>query len=159
MLIRTFLRDFALIFTDAVRLQALMQYFLYEVRQENINFYKENENDKMIKVLVSRGNIKEIPHNKFLHAMNVNIIKHCLWLLSKYHRRITTIQLDCAMRTLNEFRKTLKQTDYLRQNLPKYSVFQLEEDKSQDKMHINKRELYDMDDDYKGVDFDFDFDE
>ena len=135
------LRDVALIFSNAELLPNMMKYFLYEVENNNINFYKENENDKMIKVLMAKGKIIEMTHSKFLNMMNINIAQHCLSLLSKYHKKMTIIQLESALMKLKEYKKTLKQTNYLKSQLPCYSVLQVEsEDEDNEDKKIDEDE-------------------
>jgi hypothetical protein len=125
------LRDVALIFNNAELLPTMMKYYLYEVENNNINFYKENEDDVMIKVLIAKGKIIEMTHTKFLDMMNVNIAKHCLSLLSKYHKQMTIIQLESALITLKEYKKTLK-SNYLKSQLPCYSILQVDSDDEDD---------------------------
>jgi len=108
-----------------------MKYYLYEVENNNINFYKQNEDDVMIKVLIAKGKIIEMTHTKFLDMMNVNIAKHCLSLLSKYHKQMTIIQLESALITLKEYKKTLK-SNYLKSQLPCYSILQVDSDDEDD---------------------------
>jgi len=125
------LRDVALIFNNAELLPTMMKYYLYEVENNNINFYKQNEDDVMIKVLIAKGKIIEMTHTKFLDMMNVNIAKHCLSLLSKYHKQMTIIQLESALITLKEYKKTLK-SNYLKSQLPCYSILQVDSDDEDD---------------------------
>ena len=117
------LRDIAIIFNNSNEIPKVMKYYLYELERSNINFYKENIDDKTIKVLLPGREITEMPHTKLLYLLNVNIIDICLKLLHKFHNSMTIEQLDAAMLKLNEFQHTLCQTPYLKKKHPRFSIW------------------------------------
>jgi hypothetical protein len=122
------IRDVALIFNDAKTLPVLMKYYMYELNSNNINFYKENINDKFVSVLIGPGKISKYEHHKFIHMVHVNILKHCVYILTMYSDDMTIVQLSKAMRVLDEFRKSLKQTEYLQKTVPCNAVFKIDDD-------------------------------
>ena len=59
----------------------------------------------------------------------------------KYHKKMTIIQLESALMKLKEYKKTLKQTNYLKSQLPCYSVLQVEsEDEDNEDKKIDEDE-------------------
>lgn len=117
------LRDIAIIFNSADMLSDVMKYYVYELESFNVNFYKENETDKTIKVLLPDREIVDMPHSKFLYMVNVNFIDLCLKLLHRFHNSLTLEQLFSAMRVLNEFENNLNQTVYLKKKQNKFSIW------------------------------------
>lgn len=117
------LRDIAIIFNSADILSDVMKYYVYDLKSFNVNFYKENENDKTIKVLLPGREIIDMPHSKFLYMVNVNFIDLCLKLLHRFHKSLTVEQLSSAMQVLNEYENNLNQTSYLRKKHKKYSIW------------------------------------
>jgi hypothetical protein len=104
---------------------------------ENINrlekdttrtFGKEDINDKFVSVLIGPGKISKYEHHKFIHMVHVNILKHCVYILTMYSDDMTIVQLSKAMRVLDEFRKSLKQTEYLQKTVPCNAVFKIDDD-------------------------------
>ena len=117
------LRDVAIIFNSADMLSDVMKYYVYDLESCNVNFYKENENDKTIKVLLPGRDIVDIPHSKFLYMVKVNFIELCLKLLHRFHDVLTVEQLSSAMRVLNEYEDNLSQTSYLKKKHKKFSIW------------------------------------
>ncbi len=117
------LRDIAVIFNNSRMLPNVMKYYIYELNRSNINFYKENIDDKNIKVLLPGREITEMSHTKLLYLVNVNIIDICLKLLHKFQNSMTIEQLDSAMITLNDFQSNLCQTPYLKKKHPRFSIW------------------------------------
>ena len=117
------LRDVAIIFNSADMLSDVMKYYVYDLESCNVNFYKENENDKTIKVLLPGRDIVDIPHSKFLYMVKVNFIELCLKLLHRFHDVLTVEQLSSAMKVLNEYEDNLNQTSYLKKKHKKFSIW------------------------------------
>ena len=117
------LRDIAIIFNSADMLSDVMKYYVYDLESCNVNFYKENENDKTIKVLLPGREIVDILHSKFLYMVNVNFIELCLKLLHRFHKSLTVEQLYSAMKVLNEYEDNLNQTTYLKKKHKKFSIW------------------------------------
>jgi hypothetical protein len=117
------LRDIAIIFNSADMLSDVMKYYVYDLESCNVNFYKENENDKTIKVLLPGREIVDILHSKFLYMVNVNFIELCLKLLHRFHDVLTVEQLYSAMKVLNEYEDNLSQTTYLKKKHKKFSIW------------------------------------
>jgi hypothetical protein len=117
------LRDIAVIFNNSIMLSKVMKYYLYELERTNINFYKENMNDKNIKVLLPGREIIEMPHAKLIYLVNVNIIDICLKLLHKFLNSMTIEQVSSAIKILNEFQNNLCQTAYLKRKHPRFSIW------------------------------------
>jgi hypothetical protein len=117
------LRDIAIIFNNSTMISKVMKYYLYELESSNINFYKENMDDKNIKVLLPGREIIEMPHSKLIHLINVNIIDICLKLLHKFQNSMTIEQVASAIKILNEFQNNLYQTPYLKRKHPRFSIW------------------------------------
>jgi hypothetical protein len=117
------LRDIAIIFNNSTMIPNVMKYYLYELERSNINFYKENMDDKNIKVLLPGREIIEMPHEKLIYLVNVNIIDICLKLLHKFQNFLTIEQLDSALEMLNKFQSKLFQTSYLKRKHPRFSIW------------------------------------